>query len=225
MVRKVIKEGEKVKVSLKKANKESEQESVKKRFRERVGCQLRSYQLKMKHEGISLKNKDLNILDNLAVEICGEEKAENPSEQKNNLPILQEINRRYQNDKQKNTIITSSELKEEKEKQLVEQFLKKIIEAEIYIEKQQSDPQLLGVLLLLEKDYPNIYQLLNKEGRVGRVIKNLEEAEQKEQNQKNNQRPNNNFFLFPALLIGGTVIFLVGLLVIIKGYLRKKKDK
>ncbi|KLL03383.1 MAG: hypothetical protein MRERV_42c001, partial [Mycoplasmataceae bacterium RV_VA103A] len=81
--------------------------------------------------------------------------------------------------------------------------------------------QIVSELLQLKKENLNIYQLLNKEGRVDKVITKLQELEK---NQKNNQQPSsNNSLLLPGLIIGGVVIFLIGVVVIIKSYSRKKQ--
>ncbi|CAG8774926.1 5907_t:CDS:2, partial [Cetraspora pellucida] len=79
-------------------------------------------------------------------------------------PTLQEINIKYQNDKQKEEIINLSE--EKNNPTQAEKFLKKLIEAEIYGERKRPNPQLRVELLQLKEDCPNIYRLLNKEGRV-----------------------------------------------------------
>ncbi|CAG8841752.1 10710_t:CDS:1, partial [Racocetra persica] len=48
------------------------------------------------------------------------------------------------------------------EQQLAERFLKKLVEAELYLERKQSNSQIVSELLQLKKDYPNIYQLFLK---------------------------------------------------------------
>ncbi|CAG8493833.1 12946_t:CDS:2 [Cetraspora pellucida] len=84
----------------------------------------------------------------------------------------------------------------EPEQQLAEKFLKKLIEAELYLARKQSNPQIVSELLQLKKENLNIYQLLNKEGRVDKVITKLQELEK---NQKNNQQvSNNNSLLLPG---------------------------
>ncbi|CAG8792350.1 12610_t:CDS:2, partial [Cetraspora pellucida] len=82
------------------------------------------------------------------------------------------------------------------EQQLAEKFLKKLIEAELYLERKQSNSQIVSELLQLKKENLNIYQLLNKEGRVDKVITKLQELEK---DQKNNQQPSkNNSLLLPG---------------------------
>ncbi|CAG8558577.1 18909_t:CDS:2, partial [Racocetra persica] len=116
---------------------------------------------------ISLQDKDLSVLDELVAEICGEQKPESPEPDKKNdsptnknnqpnPPTQHDINKKYQNDAQKQEI-----------------------------KRKQSNFQIVTELLQLKKDYPNIYQLLNKEGRVDKVITKLQELEK---GQKNNQQ-------------------------------------
>jgi len=69
----------------------------------------------MKNKEISLKDKDLSVLDDLVAEICGEQKSESPESGKKNSPPTNkkeqpspptphDINKKYQNDPQKEEV-------------------------------------------------------------------------------------------------------------------------
>jgi hypothetical protein len=72
----------------------------------------------------------------------------------------------------------------------------------------------------LIKKYPLIYELLNKQGRVDKIINKLKELEQKD-----NSQSDSNSLLVPFLIIGVVVVFLFSLAIIVKNYGKKKKKK
>ncbi|MEG7978369.1 MAG: hypothetical protein NY202_00115 [Mollicutes bacterium UO1] len=188
----------------------------------------------MKHKEISLKDKDFSVLDNLVAEICGEQKSESSNqEQRDNLPNKKEqttpptfhdIDKKYQNDPQKDEINNSINWQNNKEKQMAEEFLKKVIEAEIYCNRKKPNPQIISELLKLKKEYPSVYKSLNKEGRVDKVIIRLQELGQESQ-KIHSQQPNKDDWVLPLIVFSGIALILGFLLFAMRGKKYKSKQQ
>ena len=93
------------------------------------------------------------------------------------------------------------------------------------IKKKQFNPEILTKLITEKKNNTSLYQLLNKEGRVDRVINQLENIQQKDNNKSvgNNQNQRDN--KITAKIIVGIVILLVLLGLGITVVLRKRRRR
>ena len=136
----------------------------------------------------------------------------NPSNSKPSLPSPADIQNSYNSDKAKTEITNNSNLTDKQAKQKAEALLKITITAELISQKGQFNQEILTKLLNEKKQNTPLYQLLNKEKRIDKVISQLEKLTQ----QNNPATDNNSFpagiiillFSFSFLIVGIRIIAL-----------------
>jgi hypothetical protein len=145
----------------------------------------------------------------------------------NPLPSPSEIQNNYNSDKDKSEIDNSSDLTNPEQKNQANELLKIVISAELLIKKKQFNPEILTKLLEVKKKDNSLYQVLNKEGRIDKVITQLERIKQlqKDSNKSvsNNQNQQNN--QITTKIVVGIVILLALLGLGITVLVRKKKRR
>ncbi|CAG8606158.1 4755_t:CDS:2, partial [Ambispora gerdemannii] len=131
-----------------------------------------------------------------------------------NLPTAEEINEQYQKDSEREEIINSPILKKPEEKVQVQEYLKKIVEAEILIKIKRFSAAVLQKLKEIATK-PKIYQLLNKNKRVEQAVSALQGLEKSASSQPTNNKDNNQY-LVPLLLGGGVIVLLISALLVVR---------
>jgi len=146
------------------------------------------------------------------------EKEQNPSTN-NPLPSPSEIQDNYNSDKDKLEIDNNSNLTTPEQKKQTNEFLKTVISGELLTKKKQFNSECLTKLITEKKHNTALYQLLNKEGRVDKVINQLESI--KNQSKKGDINPlqkNKGNDQIPAGIIvivagGAFLLFSLGIMI------------
>lgn len=151
-----------------------------------------------------------------------QDKSPIPSDQSNNLLTdPSDIQSYYNSDKAKSEITTNSQLTTPEQKEQTQELLKVIIAAELLIKEKKFNQENLTKLIKEKKQNTPSYQLLNKDGKVDKVINELRSIE-KSHKDNNSEKINSNsqqpISLTTKILIGGgtSLIFSVFLILIIK---------
>lgn len=130
----------------------------------------------------------------------------------NPLPSPTEIQNNYNSDKDKSEIENNSNLTSPEQKDQANKLLKIVISAELLIKKKQFNSEILTKLITEKKNNTSLYQLLNKESRIDKVISKLESIQQQSQkhnnkslvkNQDNDQIPTGIIVICGAFLLLG----------------------
>ena len=151
----------------------------------------------------------------------------NPSPEKdkqtstNSLPSPIDIQNHYNSDKDKLVIENNPTLTDSKEKQQANEFLKIVISGELLVKKGQINPKVLTKLITEKKNNTSLYQLLNKESRIDKVISELENIQKDSSNKSLYKNKINN--KIPLGFVIGSTFFVITVIVLRTTFWIKRK--
>jgi len=169
-----------------------------------------------REEQIEKKTKDENQIPNSNNQPNNNPSSEKEKDKPNNspLPSSTDIQNQYNSDKDKSEIENSSNLTNQEEQNQAQELLKIVISAELLTNKKQFNSELLTKLITEKKNNTALYQLLNKAGRIDKVISQLESIQQSQKdNNKLSQKKkdNNQIPVGIIVVVAGGIFLLLGL--------------
>ncbi|MCE8164146.1 MAG: hypothetical protein I3274_08165 [Candidatus Moeniiplasma glomeromycotorum] len=118
------------------------------------------------------------------------------------------------------------------EKEQDQEFLKVINEAELLIKKKKFNSKILTKLIAEKKQNSSLYQSLNKDGKIDKLIRELENIQQAQKNSNKSVREKKNRPSPPTSLstkiflgIGISCIIIFGLIIIFQRAIKRKNKK
>lgn len=152
-----------------------------------------------------------------------------PVQENNPLPSPTDIQTNYNSDKDKQNIDNNPDLTNSEQKEQANELLKLIITAELLVKEKKFNSETLSKLKKEREQNNSICQILNKEGRVDKVIKDLESIEQSQKNNNNSGDKKQADKKIPNKIIwGGIFLIIAGLGIMFrlkKGKKWRKKRK